>query len=200
MKLRVLAVVGVGLAFLISGCADKTQQVQPEKAKKERQLKNPQISKKASNEEKANIVGAGVESENAAREGQVAVNEEATSAEDAQQQVADISEVKIYFDFDKFNIRDDMREYIDISSQKIDELPDGTIIKIEGNCDEWGTDEYNYALGLKRAKSVKEALKANGVHGKKMKLISYGESNPVCTEHNKKCWEKNRRVEFKVLQ
>ena len=93
-----------------------------------------------------------------------------------------------------------MKEYIDMSSQKINELPDGTIIKIEGNCDEWGTDEYNYALGLKRAKSVKEALRANGVHGKKMKLISYGESNPVCTEHNKECWAKNRRVEFKVLQ
>ena len=73
-------------------------------------------------------------------------------------------------------------------------------IKLEGNCDEWGTDEYNYALGLKRAKSVKDTLVAHGVSESNLKLISYGESNPTCTEKNEACWSKNRRVEFKINQ
>ncbi|MFA6756952.1 MAG: OmpA family protein, partial [Sulfurospirillaceae bacterium] len=72
-------------------------------------------------------------------------------------------------------------------------------IKVEGNCDEWGTDEYNYALGLKRAKSVKDALIAEGVPSDRIMVVSYGESNPVCSESNKDCWAKNRRAEFKLL-
>ena len=72
-------------------------------------------------------------------------------------------------------------------------------IKVEGNCDEWGTDQYNYALGLKRAKSVKDALGARGVNADRIMVVSYGESNPACKESNKACWDKNRRAEFKLL-
>lgn len=106
----------------------------------------------------------------------------------------------IYFDFDKFNIRADQVENVDydanlFSSDDAKEFK----IRIEGNCDEWGTDEYNYALGLKRAKSIRDALVDRGLNADRMTLISYGESNPVCTEHNKECWQKNRRVEFTLL-
>ncbi len=69
-------------------------------------------------------------------------------------------------------------------------------IKLEGNCDEWGTDEYNYALGLKRAKFAKDALESSGVDVSRMALISYGESRPICSEHNEGCWQQNRRVDF----
>jgi len=107
---------------------------------------------------------------------------------------------KIYFDFDKYNIRSDQEENLDADAKlfKSDIAKDLTI-KIEGNCDEWGTDEYNYALGLKRAKSVRDALSVKGVDINRMVMISYGESNPVCTEHVKECWAKNRRVEFELL-
>lgn len=106
----------------------------------------------------------------------------------------------IYFDFDKFAIRDDMQGALGsdaalFTSSDVDDLT----IKIEGNCDEWGTDEYNYALGLKRAKSVRDALVIKGVNESQMVMVSYGESNPVCMEHAKECWEKNRRVDFKLL-
>jgi len=106
----------------------------------------------------------------------------------------------IYFDFDKYDIRADQVSKVDHAADllKSEDAVKFTI-KIEGNTDEWGTDEYNYALGLKRAKAVKDALVDRGVDANKMVLVSYGESNPVCTESNKECWQKNRRVEFKVL-
>jgi len=107
---------------------------------------------------------------------------------------------KIYFDFDKFSIRSDQQDNLDTDAElfKSDIAKDLTI-KIEGNCDEWGTDEYNYALGLKRAKSVRDALSVKGIDKNRVVMVSYGESNPVCTDHTKECWAKNRRVEFELL-
>jgi len=108
--------------------------------------------------------------------------------------------VPIHFDFDKYNIREDMKPVVVNSATILDEDKAQKLsVKLEGNCDEWGTDEYNYALGLKRAKSVKDALSAQGVATDRMMIVSYGESNPVCTAQTKACWAKNRRVEFKLL-
>ena len=106
----------------------------------------------------------------------------------------------VYFNFDKYNIREDMKPVISKSETILDgDKAQKLSVKLEGNCDEWGTDEYNYALGLKRAKSVKDALTVRGVSADRIMLVSYGESNPVCTDHTKDCWAKNRRVEFKLL-
>jgi len=73
-------------------------------------------------------------------------------------------------------------------------------IKIEGNCDEFGTDEYNYALGLKRAKAVKDALVSQGVNGSQTVIVSFGESNPVCTAATDSCYGKNRRVDLRLIK
>ncbi|MDD3342868.1 MAG: OmpA family protein [Sulfurospirillaceae bacterium] len=106
----------------------------------------------------------------------------------------------IYFDFDKYNIRKDQQANIDANAALFNtQEAKGFSIKVEGNCDEFGTDEYNYALGLKRAKSVKDGLVAKGMVADRITVVSYGESNPACTDHNKACWDKNRRAEFKVL-
>ena len=106
----------------------------------------------------------------------------------------------INFDFDKYNIKEDMKLVVANSATILDEDKAQKLsVKLEGNCDEWGTDEYNYALGLKRAKSVKDALSAQGVATDRMMIVSYGESNPVCTAQTKACWAENRRVEFKLL-
>lgn len=105
---------------------------------------------------------------------------------------------KVYFDFDKFNIRSDMQNVISTNADIFNTEVSGVNITVEGNCDEWGTDEYNQALGLKRAKAVKEALVSKGVSADRIAVKSYGETNPVCTEKTKACDAQNRRAEFKL--
>lgn len=105
---------------------------------------------------------------------------------------------KVYFDFDKFNIRSDMQSVVQNNAQVFNNEVSGVKITVEGNCDEWGTDEYNQALGLKRAKAVKEALISQGVSPDRIAVISYGETNPICTEKTKSCDALNRRAEFKL--
>lgn len=105
----------------------------------------------------------------------------------------------VYFDFDKFNIRSDMTSVVGSNAALFNQAgADAINIKVEGNCDEWGSDEYNYALGLKRANVVKDALVADGVNPNRLSVVSYGESNLVCSEKSKSCDAQNRRDEFKV--
>ena len=111
----------------------------------------------------------------------------------------ELSSIVIYFDFDKYNIRQDQWPKVEKLANLIKSNPDNYTVRIEGNCDEWGTEEYNYALGLKRANSVKNALIKLGVDPKKLTVISYGELNPVCTAHARWCWRLNRRDNFTYL-
>ncbi len=109
---------------------------------------------------------------------------------------------KIYFGVDQYNITPDQ---IGIVSQDAKILKSfiarGAKVKIEGHCDATGSDEYNYALGLRRAKAAKDALQSNGVNPRKMILVSMGESSPECTTSSSaECYAKNRRVEFKIIQ
>ncbi len=105
----------------------------------------------------------------------------------------------VRFDFDKFSIRSDMEDEINNNAAIANGDAQNYMIKLEGNCDEWGSDEYNYALGLKRANAAKTALLNEGVDAKRITMVSYGESNPVCTDKTKECWANNRRVDFKLL-
>ncbi len=108
----------------------------------------------------------------------------------------------VHFAFDKYNLTDEMREVATSNYNKISatqQAYNGLKIKLEGNCDEWGTDEYNYALGLKRAKTAKDALVADGVDAEKIIMVSFGESNPICTQKNTTCWKMNRRVDYRLL-
>lgn len=105
----------------------------------------------------------------------------------------------VYFGFDKYDLTSDMKEVAISNASKLSALNNDTTIKVSGNTDEWGTDEYNYALGLKRAQAVKNVLVNNGVSAN-IALVSLGESNPVCTEKSKNCWEKNRRVEHTLAK
>jgi len=108
----------------------------------------------------------------------------------------------VHFGFDKFNLTDPMREIATANASKIENVKvsySNVKIKLEGNCDEWGTDEYNYALGLKRAKSAKDALIEDGVDANSIMMVSFGESNPVCNEKTTACWKLNRRVDYRLL-
>ncbi len=106
----------------------------------------------------------------------------------------------IYFGTDRYDISATEMQKIEKDASILNIDLAGLGVRVEGNCDEWGTDEYNYALGLKRAKSTKRALIANGVDGSRISIISYGESKPICTEHNSECWQQNRRADIKILE
>jgi len=110
-----------------------------------------------------------------------------------------LSQKVVHFDFDKYNIRPDQLPIVEQVANILKDAKGNFTVRIEGNCDEWGTDEYNYALGLKRAKVMKQALIDLGVNKNKLTIISYGESNPVCTAHTKSCWARNRRDNFTLL-
>jgi len=105
----------------------------------------------------------------------------------------------IYFDFDKFAIRSNMQTTLSKDASVAKNEAKSYSVKLEGNCDEWGSDEYNFALGLKRAQSVKKAMIAEGISSSSITMVSYGESNPVCHDKTKECWSKNRRVDLKLL-
>lgn len=103
----------------------------------------------------------------------------------------------IYFKFDKYNIEGDQKNAL---FSNIKEIKDnGLNIKLEGNTDEFGSDEYNYALGLKRAISVRDAMLLQGISKNNVSIISYGKSKPICSEQTQACYAKNRRVDFKIL-
>ena len=69
---------------------------------------------------------------------------------------------------------------------------------IEGHCDERGTNEYNLALGDRRAESAKSFLEDMGIEAYRISTVSYGEERPLCTESNEECWSKNRRDQFVI--
>jgi peptidoglycan-associated lipoprotein len=101
----------------------------------------------------------------------------------------------IYFDFDKSVIRSDAARTLDANIDWMKSNPDALIL-IEGHCDERGTNEYNLALGDRRAKATMDYLTARGVAVARLTTISYGEERPVCAGHANACWDRNRRAHF----
>ncbi|CAA6801190.1 MAG: Outer membrane lipoprotein omp16 precursor [uncultured Sulfurovum sp.] len=104
----------------------------------------------------------------------------------------------IYFGFGAYDISADMQDHVNTNT--LTAKNSQAKIKIEGNCDEFGTDEYNYALGLKRAKAVKDSIVAQGMNASQMYIISFGESNPVCSNPTDSCYAQNRRVDLRLAQ
>jgi peptidoglycan-associated lipoprotein len=104
----------------------------------------------------------------------------------------------IYFDFDMYNIRGDQTPRLDQNAKWLKKNPTARI-RIEGNCDERGSNEYNLALGERRANSAQEYLTNMGIAPERIETLSYGEERPLCPEHDEECWSKNRRADFVIL-
>ncbi len=121
-------------------------------------------------------------------------------AEETKERAAAASEglIAIYFDFDKAFIRDDARDVMKANAAWLKAHPKAKI-RIEGNCDERGTKEYNQALGQRRASSAKKYLTTMGISSHRISLISYGKEKPVCSDQDDSCWQKNRRDDFIVV-
>ena len=103
----------------------------------------------------------------------------------------------VFFDFDKYDIRPGDAKTLDSNASWLKSNPTHLVL-IEGHCDQRGTNEYNLALGERRAKSTMNYLVSQGVQANRITIISYGEERPQCTEHNEACWAKNRRAHFLV--
>ncbi len=101
----------------------------------------------------------------------------------------------VKFDFNASNLRVDARESLDRNAKCMQEAPDVTVV-MEGHCDERGTQEYNLALGERRAAAVRGYLRNLGIEGGRMRIVSKGKNEPICNAGTESCWTKNRRVEF----
>ncbi len=103
----------------------------------------------------------------------------------------------VNFDFDRYDLRPDARNILKEHATWLKANPQAQV-EIEGHCDERGTNEYNLALGAKRAESVRRYLVDLGVSADRLSTVSYGEGLPICKDHNEDCWAKNRRAHFVV--
>ena len=102
----------------------------------------------------------------------------------------------IYFDFDKYDIRANDAKVLDTNAAWL--KTNDNLVLIEGHCDERGTNEYNLALGERRAVATMNYLIKQGIAADRISVISYGEERPTCVQRNEACWAKNRRAQFRV--
>jgi peptidoglycan-associated lipoprotein len=105
---------------------------------------------------------------------------------------------KVYFDFDSSEIRADGRTTLKQDAGSIQSNPGWGTITVEGHCDERGSEEYNLALGERRASAVKQYLVDLGVPSSRLRTVSFGEAKPAVVGHDESAWRYNRRVEFKA--
>ncbi|HSB31653.1 MAG TPA: peptidoglycan-associated lipoprotein Pal [Candidatus Sulfobium mesophilum] len=172
------------LAFISFGCqkaATKPEAVQPapEKEEKESVQKPPEKV----TEQK---IASGKESVESQEKAAGAMEEKEGIFKD------------IHFDFDKYDIKNEDKSALKAIASWMTKNP-GAKLSVEGHCDDRGTNEYNLALGDRRAKAVKDYLLSLGVSSSKIETVSYGEEKPLCTEETEDCWAKNRRAHFVVL-
>jgi peptidoglycan-associated lipoprotein len=106
---------------------------------------------------------------------------------------------RVYFDFDQASIRADAGPILDAQSGWLRRYPD-VRVRIEGNCDERGTREYNFALGARRADAVRQYLVAHGVAPGRITTLSYGKEQPVDGGHDDAAWAKNRNAHTAIAE
>lgn len=106
----------------------------------------------------------------------------------------------VYFDLDRWELRDEARAVLKANAAKLMESKSWATLTIEGHCDERGSEEYNLALGERRANSVKQYMVDSGVSGARIDTVSFGEAKPAVQGHDESAWKWNRRVEFSAIR
>ena len=104
----------------------------------------------------------------------------------------------VYFDYDQADIRDDARTALE-GKLPILTANAGLKIRVAGHTDQRGSDEYNIALGQRRAAAVKRFFTERGVDGSRVDIVTFGEERPTCTQEDDSCYSQNRRAEFEVI-
>jgi peptidoglycan-associated lipoprotein len=103
----------------------------------------------------------------------------------------------IHFKFDQYDLDDNSRAVLQKNAEYLKNNPN-LHVEVQGHCDERGTNNYNIALGERRAHSTKKYLVAQGVNSRNVHVISYGEEKPFCFSSGEVCWQENRRAHFMV--
>jgi len=174
----------ITMAFLVSACAKRICVSEEEAAKAPEAV----TAKPAETVAPKPMVEEAMPTTEALKEEALAMAEGRTSA----------GLLPVYFDFDKYNMRSDQTSRLDQNAKWLKKNPTAKI-RIEGNCDERGSNEYNLALGERRANSAQEYLTNMGIAPERIETLSYGEERPLCPEHDEGCWTKNRRADFATI-
>jgi peptidoglycan-associated lipoprotein len=221
-----LVVFAFSSIFLLSSCAKKqivtgeeevtaapeeeVAKVEPEEEKAPVTEVAKEVEEEKAVEEEAVVVEKPVVEEKAVEEEAVVeekplVEEKAEVAELDEEaawrerMAARVEAESIYFDFDRSFIKPEYRPILDTKAEFLNDNPEYSL-RIEGNCDERGTNEYNLALGERRADSVKNYLISLGVSPDRIETISYGEERPLAVGHNENSWSQNRRDDFVIIE
>ena len=162
-------------------------------AKKQVKEQAPVIDTSAADRERAAKEAA----ERAAREAAERAAREA--AEKLRQEISAFESQNIFFDYDKAELKTEARDILTRKAAFLQANPDYNV-SITGHCDERGTNEYNLALGERRATAASKFIGALGVSQNRISTVSYGEERPVDAGHNEDAWSKNRRDEFRLIK
>ena len=105
---------------------------------------------------------------------------------------------RVYFDLDRYDLRADARPRLDAQAAWLTRYP-GVRVRIEGNADERGTREYNFALAARRAEAVRGYLVQRGVAAGRIDTISYGKERPIAQGSNEEAWARNRNAHTAII-
>jgi peptidoglycan-associated lipoprotein len=118
--------------------------------------------------------------------------------EEYENQKPQLALLTVHFEYDRYDLTEEAMEALVENAMVLSYYPDA-VIRVEGHCDERGTEEYNMALGQKRARTVRDYLQNYGIDPQNISIISYGELLPAAGGHNETAWRQNRRADFVVL-
>jgi len=103
----------------------------------------------------------------------------------------------VYFEFDQSDLSEQARQRLADNAEFMREYPE-YVFRIEGHADERGTNDYNLALGNRRASSAADYLASLNIDPSRLETLSYGEERPFCTDSTESCWQRNRRAHFVI--
>lgn len=191
-RVHSLVLMGFGVT-LVAACAKKEPEVAPVPANAD--------SIAAAERARADSIAADAArraQEEAERLARQRAADSAAAVAAAAAEVRNTLAAMIHFDFDRATIRPDDAGMLDQKVAILNANPD-LRIRINGHCDERGSDEYNLALGNRRSTAAKNYLVSHGVDASRIETASYGEERPVAMGHDEDSWAQNRRDEFEIL-
>ena len=200
IQLFIVFCLAASLLSFGSGCTNK-KKIQEEAAAAEAARKRAEEEAAAAKKRAEEEAAAAAAKKRATEEAAAAAAKKRAEEEAAQrlmeQQVSAFESEKIYFDYDKADLKPEAQAVLENKAKFLDANPSYSVT-IEGNCDERGTNEYNLALGERRADAAKKYLSSLGISEGKITTVSYGEEKPVASGKDESAWSQNRRDEFKL--